>query len=470
MKEAYKRYWLTKTSILEKAILDEEEIENVNNMNFSSKTSTQSIHSEDDSVAKEIIPKNICDRLQTENVSSNESERSSKTDFFNKDTVWGNHLKKADMKNKASKIRKSSSFEYTRKLFEGIKMKKKNIRKSIILAEQPKSVSTELCSVNPEQSASELDTNSQDANTEEDGKITALSLDDVNVRLGKTIVSIRPVNINHNLDNFTNVRSLIKSNLNKGWLERCQQKCGLSPSHYKEQSSYFQKDDENFEGSSSDDYIYSDDESITKVKNEFPQQVDKIESVVSCESVDSLEVQTVQLVTNMKTNEGCNLEPYSNSETLINKLKDEFPLLPNRKIDNEELTRLKKRGHIIQSNEKKRIGDEILKSTKKQKTYQNSDDSHERKLHLLQQKVESGKANENYVRIDLKHKRYSRGKKSITTTKYKINQWKLKKKMSNSASSLGNGDSVVLKCFRCGDTGHFMRQCKKSNFVLLLSY
>ncbi|KAJ4432193.1 hypothetical protein ANN_20809 [Periplaneta americana] len=81
------------------------------------------------------------------------------------------------------------------------------------------------------------------------------------------------------------------------------------------------------------------------------------------------------------------------------------------------------------------------------------------KKEILEKKVASGEANNNFVRINIKKKVYVRGKKHNNYSKYKKAEWKKKKKMGRSSVGDEAGDSGLLKCFKCGDVGHFARNC-----------
>ncbi|XP_071524359.1 uncharacterized protein RecQ4 isoform X2 [Panulirus ornatus] len=79
------------------------------------------------------------------------------------------------------------------------------------------------------------------------------------------------------------------------------------------------------------------------------------------------------------------------------------------------------------------------------------------KEHLIK-KVISGAASDNYVRINLKKKTYVRGRKNRTASKYKRQEWKKKQIMKNAEN--GNERAVkTLTCFKCGDFGHWAKNC-----------
>ncbi|XP_063974668.1 ATP-dependent DNA helicase Q4 [Diachasmimorpha longicaudata] len=79
----------------------------------------------------------------------------------------------------------------------------------------------------------------------------------------------------------------------------------------------------------------------------------------------------------------------------------------------------------------------------------------------FQAKIESGKVNENFVRINLKKKVYVRGKRSFNFSRYRKNQWKQKKKeLASSEGALDLADLAEKNtCFKCGGTGHISRTC-----------
>ncbi|XP_064079381.1 uncharacterized protein LOC135196437 [Macrobrachium nipponense] len=87
----------------------------------------------------------------------------------------------------------------------------------------------------------------------------------------------------------------------------------------------------------------------------------------------------------------------------------------------------------------------------KAKTYLNTEER-------FRQKVLSGSANKNYVRINLKKKVFVRGKKHLNLKKYKHKEWK-KKKLMNSAEEGDEVSKKSLTCFKCGDFGHWAKNC-----------
>ncbi|XP_071036267.1 ATP-dependent DNA helicase Q4 isoform X2 [Parasteatoda tepidariorum] len=83
-----------------------------------------------------------------------------------------------------------------------------------------------------------------------------------------------------------------------------------------------------------------------------------------------------------------------------------------------------------------------------------------KKASHLKRKIASGSLNENFIRLDIKKKKFSRGFRSTNVRKLKWNKWKQMKKASSGADK-----SNITGCFKCGEFGHWARNCTSVNYA-----
>ena len=90
----------------------------------------------------------------------------------------------------------------------------------------------------------------------------------------------------------------------------------------------------------------------------------------------------------------------------------------------------------------------------------------------LEKKVASGKLNENFVRINIQKKKFSRGHKKVNFSKYKKALWNKNKAAATLAGpemDMRGCDGGFLVCFQCGQQGHFAQNCKVQSKQCALS-
>nr|XP_037283261.1 ATP-dependent DNA helicase Q4-like [Rhipicephalus microplus] len=70
--------------------------------------------------------------------------------------------------------------------------------------------------------------------------------------------------------------------------------------------------------------------------------------------------------------------------------------------------------------------------------------------------------NENFIRINLKKKKFSRGHHKVNVRQLKYKEWKKKHTFSERTSC----KSATSKCFKCGELGHWARSCSTNSSKL----
>lgn len=423
--------------------------------------------------------------------------------------VWGSHLninthKVLDCRTKTLNKR-SSSFHFSEKLFVGSKFSKKNPRKSRSFSRHNKSIENDGfpdsavfevkeissehlshdCKENFDLQSSSNDISYADSTRSPNSELPFKGLLEGKMRVvtNSTPITNQAVSAIHRAvlsPELCEQKWTPSRIIDKGWLDRCTKSSSLEHKVMPVNDSGI----ESMEGSTITDHC-----SNTEYKPKlWESDCDIVPELVCTKSEENLALPDVggngTTMTLMLTSDDSDADVICNSEESENEgqtvrmrritcgkrraLCSSDVVLPEPSAKKQKLCP-QDEPELVTSNEKlieipsaidiDKIADAIVSVEKDAKMKKSAASVKLTKREILERKVSTGEANDNFVRINIKKKVYVRGKKTNNYSKYKKAEWKKKKKMACSEVDDKADSTGMLKCFKCGDVGHFARNC-----------
>ncbi|XP_077280539.1 recQ4 helicase [Temnothorax americanus] len=455
IKEAYKMYWKLKTRALEETLTDITFCDDMQD-NITNK-SPRKLGTNQKNLSPEKATKD------TENIDPHDSKclteiegSFNQLNSMNIEGAWGSHLSKnkeqASKKKPALLIGRSSSFQLSRNKFESSTFSKRNPRKSLSSAKIRNKSENSILS---RSSVDRLDADSKDGFDVVGDETKPIFGESMKVTFEKN----KPV-VPHSINAVQQLAdghvTSVSRNLNPGWLDRCARDSNLEVMTINPQRL----------SGTSDSGIESMESSIYSPKNLAPTVHSASSLQVSlsdeedfiCNSESEEEHKNNKRIRNFKKRlsdeDGCP------AKRRCIRIDSDSTITGSNDIDSDsfKLTSYADRSFNLlhrdkcSKNEIERDNDnDKCKLTAKKK---------------LEKKMAAGTMNDNFVRINLKKKVFVRGKKSFNLAKHKRNQWKQRKKeLASSESNLDAADLIDKNgttCFKCGESGHFARNCPAS--------
>ncbi|KDR08798.1 ATP-dependent DNA helicase Q4 isoform X2 [Zootermopsis nevadensis] len=414
--------------------------------------------------------------------------------------VWGAHLnlksdKASDLGTKTLNQR-SSSFHFSEKLFVGSKFSKKNPRKSRSFSRPSKSVENDgfpvpvLCE--DKNMSSELLSCGTQQNIKLQFSLEGLIEEKFKVVTNSSPITNQSVSAIHRavLTAESHEQKLIPSRtVDKGWLQRCTNSNSLE----------YQVTPVNDSGiESMESSTVTDQCSSTEGTPRLPQSVsDAVPRLLYVKSEQYLTLPDVIHNGNGKTVAAsddsdediiCNSDESEHEDHTRMRIacgskrkRNSLDLVPSKPLTKKQKTCSNDVPKIVAADDPlleipstadiDKIAEAVLSTEKCVGKKKHAVSNKLTKKEILEKKMSTGQANDNFVRINIKKKVYVRGKKNNNYSKYKKAEWKKKKKnMSGSAVDDAFGSSGLLKCFKCGDIGHFARNCLNAQEDKLLPH